>query len=110
MTTWTFRPPVQSEGPASWENRLFLRVKLDRGVSLLEGPPGSFRAARFPTQDEIAASAPRFYMGGHEYQVSDSDKSDLIASGLVNDSNFTDVATLHGFGSGLFGERGFGGV
>jgi hypothetical protein len=110
VTTWTLRTPIQSEGPASWENRLFLRVKLDRGVSILEGPPGTFRRARFPSQDEIAASQPHFFMGGHEYEVDDTLKASLIASGVVDDSNFTDVATLHGFGSGLFGERGFGGV
>jgi hypothetical protein len=108
MATWTFRPPVVTEGPASWQNRLFLRVKLDRGVSLLEGPPGQFRAARFPTQDEIAASQPRFYMGGHEYEVSDLDKADLIAAGVgVTDANFTSNA--RGFGTGRFGEGRFGG-
>jgi hypothetical protein len=110
MTTWTFRTPSGKEGPASWENRLFLRLKLSRGVSLLEGPPGTFRVARFPTQDEIAASAPRFYMGGHEYDVSDQDKADLIAAGVgVTDADFTDPATLHGFGSGLFGDGVWGG-
>jgi len=88
MTTWLFRTPAIAEGPASWENRLFLRIKLNRGVSLLEGPPGTFRTVRFPTQDEIAASQPRFYMGGHEYLVSDQDKADLIASGVVSDANF----------------------
>lgn len=109
MTTWTFRPPTVVEGPASWSDRLFIRVKLTRGVSLLEGPPGTFRAVRFPTQDEIAASLPRFYMGGHEYEVSDADRSDLLASGLVTDADFTDEAALHGFGFGLFGEGVFGG-
>lgn len=107
MTTWTLRPPTTSEGPASWDDRLFLRVKLDRGVSILEGPPGSFRLARFPTQDEIAASQPHFFMGGHEYEVDDALKASLIASGVVSDANFSTVQ--RGFGGGLFGAGGYGG-
>lgn len=90
MSSWTFRPPVVAEGPASWDDRLFLRVKLDRGITILEGPPGTYRAARFPTQDEIAASAPGMYMGGHEYVVDDATKAALIAGGVgVTSSNFT---------------------
>lgn len=90
MATWTFRTPSVDEGPASWDDRLFLRVKLARGISVLEGPPGTYRAARFPTQDEIAASAPGMYMGGHEYVVDDATKAALIAGGVgVSASNFT---------------------
>ncbi len=90
MSTWTFRPPTVDEGPASWEDRLFLRVKLTRGITILEGPPGTYRAVRFPTQDEIAASAPGMYMGGHEYVVNDATKAALIAGGVgVTGSNFT---------------------
>lgn len=107
MTTWMLRTPVTAEGPASWENRLFLRVKLDRGISILEGPPGTFRLARFPTQDEIAASQPHFFMGGHEYEVDDALKASLIASGVVSSGNFTNSGT--GFGFGGFGEGRFGG-
>lgn len=90
MSSWLFRTPAVSEGPASWEDRLFIRVKLDRGITILEGPPGTYRAARFPTQDEIAASAPGMYMGGHEYVVDDATKAALIAAGVgVTNSNFT---------------------
>lgn len=89
MTSWTFRTPTASEGPASWGDRLFLRVKLDRGVTVLEGPPGTYRAVRFPTQDEIAA-ATTTYMGGHEYLVDDATKTALIAGGVgVTTANFT---------------------
>lgn len=107
MATWTLRPPVTAEAPASWDNRLFLRVRLDRGVSILEGPPGAFRLARFPTQDEIEASQPHFFMGGHEYQVDDALKASLIASGVVTSANFTDAGM--GFGAGLFGAGAYGG-
>lgn len=90
MATWTFKTPSVDEGPASWDDRLFLRLKLARGITILEGPPGTYRAVRFPTQDEIAASAPGMYMGGHEYVVDDATKAALIAANVgVSDSNFT---------------------
>lgn len=89
MADWLFTMPTSVEGPASWEDWLFVRVKLDRGVSILEGPPGTYRAVQFPTQDEITASAPGFYMGGHEYVVDDATKAALIAGGVATNSNFT---------------------
>lgn len=89
MALWTFRPPSVDEGPASWDDRLFVRVKLPRGISILENPPGAYRAVRFPTQDEIAAAATA-YMGGHEYEVGYDTKAALIAAGIgVDESNFT---------------------
>lgn len=89
MATWTFKTPSVDEGPASWEDRLFLRVKLARGISIQELPQGTYRALRFPTQDEIAAAF-FFYMGGHEYVVTDATKAALIAGGVgVTTSNFT---------------------
>ena len=88
MATWTFRTPSVDEGPASWSNPLFLRVKLARGITILE-TVGAYRAVRFPTQDEIAA-ATTAYMGGHEYTVSDAVKVALIAAGVgVTEANFT---------------------
>jgi hypothetical protein len=89
VATWTFRPPSVDEGPASWDDRLFIRLKLARGITILEGPPGTYRAVRFPTQDEIAA-ATTAYMGGHEYPVDDTTKAALIAAGVgVTNSNFS---------------------
>ncbi|MGV9850422.1 hypothetical protein ACWDWU_16880 [Streptomyces sp. NPDC003442] len=88
MALWTFRTPSVDEGPASWDNPLFYRVKLTRGISILE-TSGVYRAIRFPTQDEIAA-ATTAYMGGHEYTVSDTVKAALIAAGIgVTETNFT---------------------
>lgn len=108
MATWTFRTPSVDEGPASWEDRLFLRIKLARGISILEGPPGTYRAARFPTQDEIAASAPGMYMGGHEYVVDDATKAALIAGGVgVSDANFFYPAGS--YGAGAYGSGPYGG-
>ena len=89
MANWTFTTPHADEGPASWEDWLFVRIKLARGITILEGPPGTYRAVQFPTQDEILASAPGFYMGGHEYIVDDATKAALIAGGVgVTSANF----------------------
>lgn len=107
MATWLFKMRSSPEGPASWTDWLFARVKLDRGVTILEGPPGTYRAVQFPTQDEILASAPGFYMGGHEYIVDDATKAALIASGVADSSNFT-LYQPQGFGEGGFGSGGFG--
>ncbi len=89
MSTWLFKTPVVQEGPAGLDP-LFHRLKLARGVTILEGPPGTYRAVRFPTQDEQFASQPALYMGGHEYVVDDATKAALIAGGVgVDSSNFT---------------------
>ena len=91
MASWQFRTPTVSEGPASWENRLFLRVQLKRGITVLEGPPGSYQAVRFPTQDEIR-DATTAYMGGSEYVVDDDTKAALIAADIgITESNFTEI-------------------
>jgi hypothetical protein len=101
MATWRFTTPVVAEGPATWTDWMFIRVKLNRGISILEGPPGTYRAARFPTQDEITA-ATTLYMGGHEYVVDDATKAALIAAGVgVTSANFT-------YGPGTYGYDGFG--
>ncbi|MFD5107127.1 hypothetical protein [Streptomyces cinereoruber] len=94
------------EGPASWENRLFVRVKLTRGITILDSG-GAYSAVRYPTQDEIAA-ATTAYQGGHEYIVDDATKAALIAGGVgVTDDNFTIPPGT--FGAGGFGQGGFGG-
>lgn len=88
MATWIFTTSSVAEGPVSWENRLFLRLKLSRGITVLEGPPGTYRAVRFPTVDEISG-ATTAYMGGHQYEVDDATKAALIAAGIgVTSANF----------------------
>lgn len=107
MATWTFRPPSVDEGPVSWDDPLFLRYKLARGISILEGPPGTYRAVRYPTQDEQAASAPGLYMGGHEYVVNDATKAALIAANIgVTNANFS--APENGYGGGQYGFGAYG--
>lgn len=113
MATWAFRLPTVEEGPASWEDMLFIRVKVTRGVSIQENPQGVYRALRFPTQDEIK-DAYFFYMGGHEYEVGDADKAALIAADLspydVTESNFTLLIPdpYPGFGEGPYGDGPYG--
>lgn len=89
MASWTFRTPSVDEGPVSWGHRMLRMYKLARGITVLEGPPGTYRAVRFPTQDELAA-ATTAYMGGHEYVVDDATKTALIAGGVgVTSANFS---------------------
>lgn len=107
MTTWLFRTPTVAEGPAGLDP-LFHRVKLDRGITILEGPPGTYRAVRFPTQDEQFASQPALYMGGHEYEVDDATKAALIAAGVgVTSGNFTILPGSYGYGE--YGAGPYGG-
>lgn len=88
MADWTFTTPTVDEGPAAWSNPLFLRVKLTRGITVLNNG-GTYTAVRYPTQDELAA-ADAAYMGGHEHTVDDDVKAALIAADIgVTEANFT---------------------
>lgn len=88
MANWTFTTPTVDEGPASWDDPLFLRVKLARGITVLE-TSGVYSSLRFPTQEELSA-ATTVYMGGHEYTVDDDVKAALIAADIdVTSANFT---------------------
>jgi len=111
VTTWLFRTPTVDEGPASWEDMLFLRVELARGITIIGDAQGGYTALRYPTQDEIAlndSSVVVVYMGGHEYIVSGAAKAALIAGGVgVSDSNFTPAPGTFGYGG--FGSGGYGG-
>jgi hypothetical protein len=93
VSTWLFRTPTVDEGPASWEDMLFLRVKLARGITIIGDAQGGFTAVRYPTQDEINpndAGIAVVYMGGHEYVVTDAARSALINGGVgVTAANFT---------------------
>lgn len=87
---WLFRTPTVLEGPAGLD-RLFRRVRVDRGISIQVLPQGTYRALRYPTQDEIA-DAFFFYMGGHEYVVDSVERSALLGANVgVTTDNFTDL-------------------
>lgn len=106
MATWLFRTPTLEEGPAGLDP-LFHRVKLTRGISIQELPQGTFRALRFPTQDEIAESF-FFYLGGHEYVVTDDQRTALINGGVgVTAANFSYAPGT--YGAGPYGAGPYGG-
>jgi hypothetical protein len=73
-----FIPPTVSEGPIGG-HRLFYFYEMDRGVSVLK-IDGQYVEIREPSQDEEAL-ATEFYLGGHEYPVSDEVAAELIAAG-----------------------------
>ncbi len=80
-----FFPPTVSEGPAG--SGLFYRYKHDRGVSVLK-IGNSYYKLRFPTTDQID-SATEYYAGGHEHDVTQNQKTALIAAGIgITESNF----------------------
>jgi hypothetical protein len=76
--TYLFIPPVVDEGPmgANW---LFARYTRKQGVSVFR-IDGQWYEDRFPSQDDLDASD-IFYLGGHEYPVTEAEKDDLEAAG-----------------------------
>lgn len=104
---WLLKSPTVDEAPAMWGQPMMLRIKLARGISLLEGPPGTWRAARFPTQDEIR-EAVRFLQGGYDHEVDDDTKAALLAADVgVTEDNFS--IPLSAYGGGGYGEGLYGG-
>ena len=82
-----FRPPTVDEGPAGG-GHLFLRYKIARGDSIVKNG-GTYTRVRTPSLDEFLA-ATFVYQGGHEYEVDNTEKAALIASGNgITESNFT---------------------
>ena len=80
-----FFPPTVEEGPAGFG--FFWRYTHNRGVSVLK-TSGVYSLRRYPTQDEITA-ATEYYAGGHEHEVTEGQKSALIAAGIgITESNF----------------------
>jgi hypothetical protein len=81
----TFFPPTVNEGPAGFG--LFYRYKLLRGISVLK-IGSTYKRFRVPTTDQIEASS-EYYAVGHEYEVTENQKSALIAANIgITESNF----------------------
>lgn len=82
-----FRTPTVDEAPAG-TGRLFYRYKLKRGISVLKN--GSvYSLVRTPSLDECIL-ADVVYLGGHDHEVTNSEKTALIAAGIgITESNFT---------------------
>ena len=75
---YLFIPPVVDEGPMGG-NWLFARYTRKQGVTVLK-IDGEYYEDRFPIQDDIDI-AENFYMGGHEYYVTEQEKNDLEDAG-----------------------------
>ena len=50
MTDWLFETPTTMEGPAG-QHRLFEFFKLDRGLTIVMQPSGTYKQIRYPCQD-----------------------------------------------------------
>lgn len=82
----TFKPPTVDEGPAGG-GPLFYRYKISRGDSILE-TSGTYTRVRTPSLDEYL-EADIVYLGGHEYEVSEETKTELLNAGIgVTEANF----------------------
>ena len=90
MTQWLFRTPTVLEGPAG-SHRLFYFFKIDRGISIVRLPNGSWKQVRYPVDSELD-SYPVAYRGGYQYEVDDATKASLIAGNVgVTEDNFTEL-------------------
>lgn len=75
-----FTTPTISEGPAG-EGPLFGRYRLVRGISVLKNN-GVYTEVRYPSSEEVEA-ADVAYIGGYTYEVSSTERADLIAAGYT---------------------------
>ena len=90
MTEYIFRPPTVEEGPAGG-HRLFSFYKLDRGITIVKNPTGSYAQIRYPVDDSLL-SYPEVYRGGYEYTVDDATREALINGNVgVTTENFTQL-------------------
>ena len=80
-----FFPPTILEGPAGFG--MFYRYKLVRGISVLK-IGNKYYKLRVPSTDQVE-SASEYYAGGHEYDVTENQKTALINAGIgITESNF----------------------
>ena len=126
MATYLFTTPTVAEAPFAW-NPLMERYRMDRAVSVVEVSPHVYEQVRHDayTQEIGAVNRPQnpnsqdttfwpapseglhYFRGGYEWEVDDTVRADIIASGAADASNFT-PSPGQGFGDGGFGEGGFG--
>jgi hypothetical protein len=90
MAEWLFKTPTVEEGPAG-EHRLFYFYKLDRGITIVKNPTGTYAQIRYPVDDSLL-SYPEVYRGGYEYTVDDATREALINGNVgVTTENFTQL-------------------
>jgi molybdopterin biosynthesis enzyme MoaB len=89
MTNYLFTTPTVQEGPTG-EHRLFYFYKRDKGLTVVK-TGGTYRTGRDYTQEQLDAFD-KYYLGGHEHEVTESEKTALIAGGIgVTEENFTAI-------------------
>ena len=77
----TFAPPtVLRSYPGAYGDRLFCRMKLPVGLTVLKSESGGYTALENPTNEQIDAAAIA-YIGGHVYDVSAEEADSLTAAG-----------------------------
>lgn len=76
---YLFKTPTVLEGPIGEDHRLWQFYKLDRGVTIIKVNNG-YSQVRYPTQD-LLDSVEAYYLGGHEYEVSNTEAASLTAAG-----------------------------
>lgn len=108
MANWIFTTPTVAEAPFAW-NPLMERYRMDRAISIVETSPGVYAQTRYDAytneigavnlpanpnaQDTSFWPAPQaglhYFRGGYAWTVNDQVRSDIIASGVADASNFT---------------------
>jgi hypothetical protein len=121
---WLLTNPTVSEAPFAW-NPLMERYRIDRAETIVETSHNVFQLERYisyTVELQYTGTGPgaptveqpnglRFYRGGYQHMVSDQDKADLIASGLVTSANFVPCPDAYGggtYGGGVYGGGFFG--
>ena len=75
---YLFTTPFQKQGPIG-VHRLWQFYGLERGITVLKTGDG-FYETQDPSQEELD-DAEVYYLGGHDYVVSDEEAADLTAAG-----------------------------
>jgi hypothetical protein len=79
MTTNVWVGPTIKETPAAF-GRLFSRYGIDRGISLVQRQDTTYYLTRYPALSELEAAL-TYYLGGHEYVLSDAEVTSITAAG-----------------------------
>jgi hypothetical protein len=86
MANYIFSTPYVEEGPTGG-HRLFYFYRLRQGLTVTKSGV-TYRTGRFFTQDQLDA-VDKYYLGGHEHEVTESEKAGLIGGGIgVTEANF----------------------
>lgn len=75
-----FEPPTALRPYPGVRDRLFCRMKLAVGLTVLKSESGGYVTVEHPTNEQIDAAAIA-YLGGHVYEVSDDEADSLTAAG-----------------------------